>query len=119
MVAVAELTRLVLPALARPAGRWCSSTPGPGRRAAAPGGSYAASKHALVAVAEALRLEEPQVRVTTVFPGRVATDTQRELHAYEGDEYDAGDYLQPTRLPGSSPAPCDGVLSEVSVVAHR
>ncbi len=119
MVAVAELTRLVLPALRAAGGTVVFVNSGAGRRAAAPGGSYAASKHALVAVAEALRLEEPQVRVTTVFPGRVATDTQRELRAYEGDEYDAGDYLQPTRSPGSWPAPCDGVLSEVSVVAHR
>ena len=76
-----------------------------------------------MAVAEALRLEEPQVRVTTVFPGRVATDMQRELRAYEGGEYDAGDYLQPTTvakvIAGALRLPRAGVLSEVSVVAHR
>ncbi len=99
MVAVAELTRLVLPALRAADGTVVFVNSGAGRRAAAPGGgSYAASKHALVAVAEALRLEEPQVRVTTVFPGRVDTDMQRELRAYEGGEYDAGDDLQPTTV---------------------
>lgn len=58
-------------------------------------GVYSASKHALVALAEALRLEEPAVRVTSVFSGRTATDMQRELRAYEGEEYRPEDYLRP------------------------
>lgn len=76
-----------------------------------------------MAVAEALRLEEPQARVTTVFPGRVDTNMQRELRAYEGGEHDADDYLQPATfakvIADALRLPRAGVLSEVSVVAHR
>jgi NADP-dependent 3-hydroxy acid dehydrogenase YdfG len=58
-----------------------------GRRVpSAPGGVYAASKHAVHAVADTLRLEAgPRgVRVTTVAPGFVATD----LMADEGERED-------------------------------
>lgn len=124
VVAVAELTRLTLPALRAAGGTAVFVNSGAGRRVSGTGGaSYAASKHALAAVAEALRLEEPQVRVTTVFPGRVATDMQRELRAYEGGGYRAEDYLRPAtvarviadalRLPG------DATISDVSVVPRQ
>jgi NADP-dependent 3-hydroxy acid dehydrogenase YdfG len=124
VVAVAELTRLALPALRAASGTAVFVNSGAGQRVSGTGGaSYATSKHALVAVAEALRLEEPQVRVTTVFPGRVATDMQRELRAYEGGDYRAEDYLQPAtvariiadalRLPG------DATISDVSVVPRQ
>ena len=87
------------------------------------GGSYAASKHALVAVAEALRLEEPEVRVTTVFPGRVATDMQRELRAYEGGDYRAEDYLAPAIvariIADTLRLPREATVSDVTVVPRR
>lgn len=48
--------------------------------AASPGfGAYAASKFALRALADALRGEEPDIRVTSLFPGRIATEMQRGL----------------------------------------
>lgn len=96
VTAVAELTRLVLPALRNARGTAVFVNSGSGRRVAGPGsGAYSASKFALTALAEAVRLEEPDVRVTTVFPGRVATDMQRQLRAYERGEYRAEDYLRP------------------------
>jgi len=54
------------------------------------GGAYAGSKFALRALTDALREEErPRgVRVSSIHPGRVDTDMQRELVAREGNEYD-------------------------------
>ena len=96
VTAIAELTRLVLPALRAARGTTVFVNSGAGRAVSRSGnGAYSASKHALVALAEALRLEEPAVRVTSVFSGRTATDMQRELRAYEGEEYRPEDYLRP------------------------
>lgn len=96
VTAIAELTRLVLPALRRARGTAVFVNSGSGRRVAGPGsGAYSASKFALVALADALQVEEPDVRVTTVFPGRVGTDMQRQLRAFEHGEYRAEDYLRP------------------------
>jgi NAD(P)-dependent dehydrogenase (short-subunit alcohol dehydrogenase family) len=58
---------------------------------------YAASKHALRALADGLRDEVNRkgVRVITVFPGRTATPMQEEVHRYEGRPYDPERFLQP------------------------
>jgi len=58
---------------------------------------YAASKHALRALADGLRDEvnKKGVRVITVFPGRTATPMQEEVHRYEGRPYDPERFLQP------------------------
>ena len=74
-----------------------------GQRAGAGWGCYAASKFALRAFADALRLEEQPhgVRVTTIYPGRIDTDMQRELVAIEGDDYDASKFLKPSTVAGA------------------
>ncbi|MFG1702999.1 SDR family oxidoreductase [Nonomuraea sp. M3C6] len=95
VVAVAELTRLLLPALRRAEGHVVCINSGSGQRANPDWGSYAASKFALKAFADALRLEEPALRVTTVYPGRTATDMQRGVRAYEGGEFEPDKYLKP------------------------
>ena len=58
---------------------------------------YAASKHALRALADGLREEvhAQGVRVITVFPGRTATAMQEEVHRFEGQPYDPTRFLQP------------------------
>ncbi|MGA8330240.1 MAG: short chain dehydrogenase, partial [Mycobacterium sp.] len=38
---------------------------------------------------------EPELRVTTVFPGRVDTDMQQALVSFEGGEYDPTKFLKP------------------------
>jgi NADP-dependent 3-hydroxy acid dehydrogenase YdfG len=65
-------------------------------------GAYAATKHALRALAEALRIEVNSrgVRVMTVFPGRTATAMQEEVHRFEGRPYDPGRFLQPEDVAG-------------------
>ncbi|MEU8400429.1 SDR family oxidoreductase [Nonomuraea sp. NPDC048892] len=95
VIAVAELTRLLLPALRRAGGHVVCVNSGSGQRANPHWASYAASKFALKAFADALRLEEPELRVTTVYPGRTATDMQREVRAYEGGAFEPEKYLEP------------------------
>jgi NADP-dependent 3-hydroxy acid dehydrogenase YdfG len=97
VVAVAELTRLLLPALRAARGHVVLINSGAGLSANAGWGAYAASKFALRAYADILRAEEAPagLRVTSVFPGRTATDMQRLVRADEGAAYEPEEYLQP------------------------
>ena len=101
VVAVAETTRLLLPAL-RAAGADTGAdvvlvNSGSGLTARAGWGSYAASKFALRAFGDALRAEESGhgIRVTSVHPGRVDTAMQERVVAHEGGEYDGSRFLRP------------------------
>ncbi|NUW38143.1 SDR family oxidoreductase [Nonomuraea sp. SMC257] len=94
VVAVAELTRLLLPALRAARGHVICVNSGAGQRANPNWGAYAASKFALRAFADALRLEEQELRVTTVYPGRVDTDMQRSVRDQEGGAYEPDRYLR-------------------------
>ncbi|MEV0582365.1 SDR family oxidoreductase [Nonomuraea sp. NPDC050310] len=95
VVAVAELTRLLLPALRAARGHVVCVNSGAGQRANPGWVSYAASKFALRAFADGLRLEEPELRVTTVYPGRIATDMQRGVREMEGGAFEPEKYLDP------------------------
>jgi short-subunit dehydrogenase len=97
LVAPAELTRLALPALRSMRGTVVFVNSGAGLRANPEWGGYAASKHGLRALADALRGEEREhgVRVTSIYPGRTATPMQQRVHDHEGKEYDASDWLRP------------------------
>lgn len=97
VVAVAELTRLLLPALRAASGQVVLINSGAGLQANPGWGAYAASKFALRAYADVLRAEELNngIRVTSVFPGRTATDMQRAVRADEGGEFHAEEYLRP------------------------
>lgn len=95
LFAVTELTRLLLPALRAAEGHVVLVNSGSGLSAKPNWGSYAASKFALRAFADTLRAEEAGVRVTSVFPGRVDTDMQREVRTSEGGEYQPEHYLRP------------------------
>lgn len=98
VIAVVELTRLLLPALRATNGHVVLINSGAGLRANAGWGAYAASKFALRAFADALRLEEPSLRVTSVHPGRIDTDMQRAIVATEGGEYDPDRFLKPSTV---------------------
>ncbi|MDQ3402853.1 MAG: SDR family oxidoreductase [Actinomycetota bacterium] len=93
VVAVAELTRLLLPALRSTRGRVVLINSGAGRSANAGWGPYAASKFALRAYADVLREEETEIRVTSVFPGRTGTDMQRGVREDEGGAFEPDLYL--------------------------
>ncbi|WP_433253372.1 SDR family oxidoreductase [Streptosporangium sp. CA-135522] len=119
VVAVAELTRLLLPALRAAGGQVVLINSGSGQRANPGWASYAASKFALRAFADALRLEEPDLRVTTVYPGRVDTDMQRGVRAQESGVYEPEKYLAPDSVAravmAAVTASPDAHLTEITV----
>jgi NADP-dependent 3-hydroxy acid dehydrogenase YdfG len=68
-----------------------------GLKAVAEVGQYTATKHALKAVADSLRDEvnASDVRVTSIFLGRAATELQRTIFAAEGRPYPSDWLIQP------------------------
>lgn len=60
-------------------------------------GQYAATKHALKAIADSLREEvnADGLRVLSVYPGRTATPMQADVHKMEGRDYQPERLLQP------------------------
>jgi NADP-dependent 3-hydroxy acid dehydrogenase YdfG len=121
VVAVAELTRVLLPALRAAHGRVIMINSGAGMRVNPNWGSYGASKFALRGYAEALRAEEEGngIRVTTIYPGRTATDMQRDVRAAEGGGYDPDAYLRPETVAEAVMfavhTPPDGQLTELTL----
>lgn len=121
VLAPAELTRVCLPALRASRGHVVLVNSGAGLRANPGWSSYAASKHALRALADSLRGEERQagVRVTSVFPGRVATAMQAKVHDQEGKEYDPSDWIAPesvaTAVLTALDLPRDAEMTDVTV----
>lgn len=95
LVAPAALTRVALPALRAARGTVVFVNSGAGITAHPGWSAYAASKHGLRALADSLRGEEPDLRVTTVYPGRTATPMQAKVHQHEGKEYDASAWTHP------------------------
>ncbi|AMM21926.1 short-chain dehydrogenase [Frondihabitans sp. PAMC 28766] len=93
--AVAEITRIALPALRASQGTVILINSGSGFVSGPRGSVYAASKFALRALADALRDEERAngVRVSSVHPGRTDTDMQHELVEAQGGSYDESLYL--------------------------
>lgn len=96
--AVAELTRVALPALRAARGIVIAINSGSGLVSGPGGGVYAASKFALRALTDALREEERPhgVRVSSVHPGRTDSDMQRALTAKLGRDYDTDYFLAPS-----------------------
>ena len=119
VTAIAELTRLLLPALRAAAGTVVFVNSGSGLNARSPLTTYGASKFALRAYADGLRQEEPGVRVSTIYPGRTATGMQRRVRAAESGEYRESDYLQPATVAGvielMLTLPADGVITDLTL----
>lgn len=121
LVAPAELTRLFLPLLRAARGQVLFVNSGAGLRANAEWGAYAASKHGLKALADALRAEEAEhgVRVASVFPGRTATPMQERVHNQEGAEYVPERFIDPesvaTTILTALDLPRDAQITDLSV----
>jgi NADP-dependent 3-hydroxy acid dehydrogenase YdfG len=83
--------------------------------------AYAASKHALRALADALRIEEQAngVRVTSLYPGRTATPMQQKVHDQEGRDYSADDWIDPATVAAAIlhvlDLPADATISDLTV----
>ena len=117
VVGAVAVTLALLPALRRGEGQVVFINSGSGRNASENMASYSASKFALRAFADSLRLSEPTLRVTTVYPGRTDTDMQRELVSFEGGAYDAAKFLRADTVAAAVAqavsTPPDGHLHEV------
>nr|KEP23688.1 hypothetical protein DA06_05775 [Georgenia sp. SUBG003] len=121
LAAPTELTRQLLPGLRRRRGRvvFVNSTAAlqtfPGWAA------YSASKAALRAYADTLRLEEGAhgVGVTTVFPGRTDTGMQREIAARRGTHFDPETAMSAASVAAAVryvlTAPADAVVTDLTV----
>ncbi|MEC5198644.1 NADP-dependent 3-hydroxy acid dehydrogenase YdfG [Arthrobacter sp. PL16] len=98
--AVASLTRALLPALRAARGQVIAINSGSGYSSGAGSSVYSGTKFALRALTDALREEERPhgVRVSSIHPGRVATDMQEELHAWEGKDYVPDAWIQPDQV---------------------
>ncbi|MFD7286803.1 SDR family oxidoreductase [Streptomyces sp. NPDC059863] len=125
LVAPAELTRHLLPQLRVSHGQVIFVNSGAGLSAHAEWGAYAASKHGLKALADALREEERAngLRVTSVYPGRTASPMQAKVHQQEGKEYDASRWIDPDSVASTILAaldlPRDARIDDVTVRPGR
>lgn len=121
LIAPAELTRLLLPMLRVSRGQVLFVNSGAGLRAHPDWAAYAASKHGLKALADALRAEEAPhgIRVTSVFPGRTATPMQEKVHRQEGAEYDPTKFVDPdsvaTTIVTALDLPRDAQITDLAV----
>jgi len=125
LVAPAELTRLLLPALRAARGHVVLVNSGSGFHAGPRWSAYAASKHGLRAFGESLRNEEGGngIRVTSIYPGRVATAMQEKVHEQEGRDYDPEDWIDPesvaTTILAALDLPRDAEVTDLSVRPAR
>ncbi len=119
VVGPVALTLALLPALRAAGGHVVFVNSGAGINASPGLASYSASKFALRGFADALRTDEPGLRVTSIHPGRIATPMQEDLIAYEGREYRPEQFLSPETVAAvvaqAVAAPPDAHVHEVIV----
>ena len=97
------LTQALLPMLSDSRGQIVFINSSAGLMPRAEVAAYAASKHALKALADCLRAEVNclGIRVLSVYPGRTATPLQESIHALEGAKYSPERLLQPEDVAGA------------------
>ncbi|WP_196716577.1 SDR family oxidoreductase [Actinomyces trachealis] len=136
VIAPALLTRLLLPQLRAAKGLVVLVNSGAGQHPFAGQVAYCTSKHALRALADCLRMEERgQVRVTSIFPGRIDTPMQRRIHKQmlqvtrtdtgksarggRGNGYRPEDHMTPTSVAATVrlavDLPVDAAVEELTV----
>jgi NADP-dependent 3-hydroxy acid dehydrogenase YdfG len=94
VVGAVALTLALLPALRAAGGHVVFINSGSGINASPGLASYSASKFALRSFADSLRADERDLRVTSIHPGRIDTDMQRDLIAYEERDYVPEQFLR-------------------------
>lgn len=96
----AELTRALLPALRAARGRVVFINAVAGLHGVPRWSAYAASKAALTELADSLRLEEAVhgVRVTSIYPGGIATELLRKVRGGFGRAFDPALCVSPATL---------------------
>ena len=95
LFAVAELTRQLIGPLRAAEGTLVTINSGAGHTSGVGYGPYAATKFALRAYTDALRAEEKgRIRVSSIHPGKVDSDMQREIQQLRGNDYDESLFLR-------------------------
>jgi NADP-dependent 3-hydroxy acid dehydrogenase YdfG len=94
VVGAVALTLALLPALRAARGHVVFINSGSGINASPGLASYSASKFALRSFADSLRADERDLHVTSIHPGRIDTDMQRDLIAYEERDYVPEQFLR-------------------------
>jgi NADP-dependent 3-hydroxy acid dehydrogenase YdfG len=91
------LLRAITPALIAGEGTVIFINSSQAIRASAAVGQYAATMHAMKAIADSFRdeINDRNVRVTTLYLGRTAGERQRKLFAFEGRDYSPERLIQP------------------------
>lgn len=100
VIAPAELTRRMLPALRQSEGTVIFIGSGAGTRPVAGNCVYTATKHALKGMADVLRMDESghRVRVTTIAPGHTDTEMLRTSLSASGSAYQPNHYIRPDSI---------------------
>lgn len=117
----AELTRALLPALRSARGRVVFVNAVTGLTAVPNWSAYVASKAALRELADSLRLEEAPrgVRVTSIYPGGIATELLAKVRAGFGRAYDPAACVSPaslaTVIASVLDAPADVDVTEIAL----
>lgn len=98
--APAYITQALLPLLRKQHGQIIFINSGAGfMKTNANSAIYSSSKHALRSLADAVRAEEKGlVKVTSLYPGRTATDMQIKLQNQLGNDYNQADHIQPSSI---------------------
>ena len=121
VISPALLTRATLPLIRSAQGTVVFIGSGSGTRPSAGSAIYTASKFALRAIADVLRLDEEQhrVRVVTVAPGPTDTAMQRTMVADAGGTYSPERYIRPESVAREVrhviDAPADVQITDVAV----
>ena len=94
------LTQFLLPCLLKRRGQVVFINSTAGLQAGAGVSQYAATKHALKALADSLREEvnAKGVRVLSIYLGRTATPMQALVHKSEGKDYHPAELIQPSQV---------------------
>lgn len=90
-----DLTNRLLPALRAAGGHVVYVNSGAGQNTRPQWTVYSASKFAARAWCDGLRGEEPDIRVTSVYPGRIATEMQRRIVGELGEAWEPERFLSP------------------------
>lgn len=125
VIAPAELTRVLLPQLHAAEGTVVFIGSGAGTRAIPGSAVYTASKHALKAVADVLRIDEAstRLRVATVAPGQTDTPLLRTDNESAGEPYEPEKYIRPSSVADAVrfvvDAPADVHITDIAVRPRR
>lgn len=84
---------------------------------------YSTSKAALEKAAAVLRAEERAIRVSTVTPGRIDTDMQRDMAEKESRDFDPSTAMSPDSVAWAIEmalrAPSDSAVDQLTITPHR